>query len=59
MFSRLSVLNIFLIAVVNMYVILTGGLLALQFTYVRKYETRLALVSVSMWTLYLVLAFNV
>ncbi|XP_045185435.2 uncharacterized protein LOC123543432 [Mercenaria mercenaria] len=39
----LSLFNIFLIGVINMYVILTGGLIALQFTYFRKYEQKLAL----------------
>ncbi|XP_052811101.1 uncharacterized protein LOC128238855 isoform X2 [Mya arenaria] len=39
----LSLFNIFLIGVVNLYVILTGGLIALQFTYIRKYELKLAL----------------
>lgn len=39
----LSLLNIFLIGIINMYVILTGGLLGLQFAYFRTYEQKLAL----------------
>lgn len=39
----LSIFNIVLIGVINMYVILTGGLIALQFTFFRKYEQKLAL----------------
>ncbi|KAL4233802.1 Pleckstrin y domain-containing A member 1 [Mactra antiquata] len=38
----LSFFNLFLIGVINIYVILTGGLIALQFTFFRKFEQKLA-----------------
>ena len=46
-YFRLSVLNIFLIGVVNMYVILTGGLCVIQFSHFRKKELALCLVGIS------------
>ena len=38
--------NLFLIGIINMYVILTGGLCIIQFSHFRKFELKLSIVSI-------------
>ena len=51
---RLSVFNLLLIGIINMYVILTGGLCIIQFTYFRKSELKLSIVSIPYSSVYMV-----